>query len=1015
MEQDLIYIYDKLTHIQEVLGEVQSDFNMSLTIDGTKDSCSMLIYSHKDIEIEPYTIVYHPKTNNWWVVANDKIERRMNDVGYLYIHNVQLLGAIELMNARDLIDCAFNSNSYTIQEFLDKLFKLSYFERLKNGTWQEIVYNSPQLDLTQKVKFIKTYENYTLLSALRDFLDAYNCCAKLSFQKQTSGTTTYLTHPVITIVSKTGNNSLTSHNMTHFDDIRETRTLNKNSFGSCVVSNAENVISSIPKVFPSVGGVKPASNEYTITQENAVIKLPSNVYKGISLSMVTNNAPLYLFGLQDDNPIPVLAEYPNKVNPFDENSITAMINKFKADVYDIYDEAEELDEYQLFENALDENYDLIKKVILDLCTIKLYDGCAKVDPITGNIVETNNPDLVKVEWYSRGDIEPMLFCDKTTKDSLKKPWCAISWDRGKDEISGFEGFKANTGRRAAITIRNLKYTQLKVDMELAAYGGTTTHYYTIFEFSGGGYTFRIQTPPSSFTMYFLSNFDNQNDGGNNIQWIVEYIPMSDVKIKVDNLRDRNDIQLYNQNGKITDNFALSKLLNSYSKEISSETITRYMLYTNYNSIPQVGSFVNETYVEDNVTKTRTYVINNISYTFAQNESVLNPSDFGYFIECEFTMSQYCSTKSLMVNPNTNIRDYGIPQNYNIKRKQLYRDYYELDYAFDSGTTSSYYMQPYNIFNFGNYPSTLSDLICVMKLRYDHAVSGRTALYYQLETVKYIFDKMLYVMLDFKDNNIIGYGNQNVYSGFEIERIFSNSYDYVNVPISYVDDNGRVREFEILFVDTKNIMKTYDEYLSSQSSVTHYQDYINKANTLYNYSVFIPSEIFSGVYTHGRDTIRINESNYNKDPLEVPVFEYAAQIADTTSVLIGDNILKQYDEDYIYFYCYEMGNNYTQDNVINTIQIRDGVTRLYVDQGVGLTYDHPHKHLKIQIFEELEYDENGDFNYISNQEFVVGKDYAIFRLAYNLKTHEIHEDLMFIIKNVPQSSLSFASIILYPLI
>ena len=47
-----------------------------------------------------------------------------------------------------------------------------------------------------------------------------------------------------------------------------------------------------------------------------------------------------------------------------------------------------------------------------------------------------------------------------------------------------------------------------------------------------------------------------------------------------------------------------------------------------------------------------------------------------------------TVKSLMVNPNTNIRDYGIPQSFNVKRKQLYRDYYELDYV-SQGNVGSY--------------------------------------------------------------------------------------------------------------------------------------------------------------------------------------------------------------------------------------------------------------------------------------------------------------------------------------
>ena len=89
--------------------------------------------------------------------------------------------------------------------------------------------------------------------------------------------------------------------------------------------------------------------------------------------------------------------------------------------------------------------------------------------------------------------------------------------------------------------------------------------------------------------------------------------MSDIKLKVDNTNDRRDVQLYNQNGKLTDNVALSKLINSYSKEISSVTKTRFMQYYNYANVPRVGSLVN-----DNGTL---YVINNVSMDFAQNENI----------------------------------------------------------------------------------------------------------------------------------------------------------------------------------------------------------------------------------------------------------------------------------------------------------------------------------------------------------------------------------------------------------
>ena len=134
------------------------------------------------------------------------------------------------------------------------------------------------------------------------------------------------------------------------------------------------------------------------------------------------------------------------------------------------------------------------------------------------------------------------------------------------------------------------------------------------------------------------------------------------------------MQLYNQNGKLTDSVALSKLMLSYAKEIQSDSITKYGSYYSFDSVPKVGQVVGI----DNIP----YVINNVSLDMLPNES-------GYFIMGEFTLSKQIALKSTMVNPNTNIRDYGIPQNYNVKRKQLYRDFYELNLFNDSSNDTPY--------------------------------------------------------------------------------------------------------------------------------------------------------------------------------------------------------------------------------------------------------------------------------------------------------------------------------------
>lgn len=214
MNRDNVYIFDKKDKNKILLGEIQNDFNMSFVNDGTKDSWSTIVWGYEESEIEPYTIVWHEKTNTWWVVSNDKVERVLNeDGGFIYIHNLDLLGAIELLNARDLTDCGFNQGRYTIQEFILRLFKLSTFE-----------YNCPisndYLDLNMKVNFVKTFENYTLLSALREFLDAYNCSAKLYFEFD-SYYDDLLSNAVLRIVPKTGDHSLSQHNIDDFDDVRE--------------------------------------------------------------------------------------------------------------------------------------------------------------------------------------------------------------------------------------------------------------------------------------------------------------------------------------------------------------------------------------------------------------------------------------------------------------------------------------------------------------------------------------------------------------------------------------------------------------------------------------------------------------------------------------------------------------------------------------------------------------------------------------------------------------------------
>ena len=1019
MARDIVYIFDKITHAGTILGEIQSDFNMSLTIDGTKDSWQVIVLSYDEHEIEPYSIIQHPKTDTWWVVSHDKVERYQNENGFLYFHNLELLGAIELFNARDLTDCGFNQKKYTVLEFLQRLMKLSNFEPFysSGGSINEPIFTFLSgFDGDKKVEFVKTFENYTLLSAMREFLDGYNLCPKLRFDTGVIlGTGYALQRARIDIYSKTGNSTLASHTMSHFDDARETKTMDKNSFGACVVSNAENVISSRAKTYPLIGGVKTSSHEFNVKAENAVIRLPSKVYKPNWLALVTSQCPIYAkYELTEDSSF---ANITLNLNVLSKNSFDNMFDYLKSTFYE-YLESQPLTEqdYEDFCNQLDQERSSLENTLTKLSTIKLYDG-AKINATTGVPEQGDDmPYFVHVDYYSQGDDnEPMVLVDKETKSMLKKPFTGIAWQRGSDELTGFEGFEpVGSGRSATIYVRSAANTDLQNDAITFSnqHGGSspspsrTVLFVWTTTIDGHEYKVSIITKDEYYIHF------NRND-----QWIFNYIPMSDIKIKVDNQRDKKDVQYYNQNGKLTDNFALSKLLNSYSKEISSDTITRYMHYYNFNDIPKLGSFV--TYNGDN------YVINNISMNFVQNEHKEDTSafdqnkEFGYYIDCEFTMSKYYSTKSLMTNPNTNIRDYGIPQNFNVKRKQVYRDYYELNYSQNEDNYDIYYLDPSNVFNFGEYPTGTEDYLCIMRLHYEHQVEGSYNWYYQLDTTRYEFNKMFYIILDFKDNNIIGYGSQNTISGFNVGNLFAsitgNTNNTINTPISYVDENGECQGFRLNFLKNEDAMRVWDTYLSSQSSVSGYATFVNRGGTLYNMSVFIPSTVYS--YARSNATMIIDENDYYKDATEVPVFEYGCQVEDTKEVIVGDNIFTQYSKEYIYFYSYVKGTNLNQENVQPSEHI-SAVTnpigfRLFHTATFEYVGTSTNKRLKVQLHSYTRYDVDAfqNWSYGPQEDISPFYDYAIFRHAYNLRTGEEIVDLMLICKNVPNTTPPLSSGIL----
>ncbi len=1097
MALDYIYYFDKKSPFdRHTLGQPQSDFNMGLTIDGAKDSWQVQIYGFIENELVPNTILYHNATNTWWVVRRDIVKRYANEKDYWYTHNLTLVGAIDLLNARDLTDCGFNDDTYTIDQFIKRLFKLSTFE------FPITINYGNNIDENKQVDYIKSFENYTLLSALREFLNGYNCDAKLTFEifnRQLVGA-------ILHIIPRTGNVDLPIVDIDEFDDIRETKTINKESYGTTVVSNAQNVVSTLTKTYPQVGGVGLTADKYAIeTMGEGYIKLPTPAYK---VNWVKAISPIKLFFIEETS-------YGINVQ-YDLTSSFFPQNEYSFDYWFQYVVDNCWTQEQ--KDWLNNNKEKVRKLALGGSQIT-FPNDITYNPRTRQIRKMPNVHYIPDLYYNQSpNLATQMVCvDKQTHDTFYNASLhGMYWERGSDKIQGLNTFSAASGD---------SYYPTRTDLVL--YG--LSSFWLSFYSQQQGKSFSVAVISNQYLWGDIQpstwhNLKINHIGLRNTVWQVNYIPMGDLKIKYDNARNEIDSSIYNQNGKLNDSVALSKLVDSHAKEIQSDSITRYMNYTDFADIPQVG-----TLVDNNGEK---YVITNISYDFLHNESISNTS-VGYYIECEFTMSKYISTKSLMVNPNSNIRDYGIPQKYNVKRKQTYRDFYEFSLSVDSlANLDTPYVSLDNYIIVGtNVDPKEYDHTAIIKIDYDEEIDNSTSWFYQLSTIAFVMNKSVYEIVDFNDNNIIGYDMQNVQTGFNMSDLWNQTYNNINTPVSYVDDKGKAKAITLQMVGKQNIENLYNEIIKDNNQYNanllsshvfvgsefyygkytsnvpvsenksdlwfseadgtarvFYQfprpaDYESGSMSVDNFIVqdendqWLPSavvnvyqiaetphyinitlDIDTGLsgYSNGSIIFRLNyttgtqvypgaidikdyeikELDYNKDAIEVPVFEYILQLGDTEEVEVGERILDtqsgmlqmytcdvrqantttQLNASKVFSGLSISGDTLVDDNYDRQIEIAD-------TSAVDISFENNNTIMRIKVYDTqtalLYGNADQDFDYQSTQvsvvqkpkSYLLGKDIVIYKnviksMSYDtdndVATCDYDNELMFIIHN-PQES------------
>lgn len=797
LQTQQMWIFNKITLERTIYGEYENNFNISMALDQTSDSTKIVVKNYDYNEIKPNTIVYLPDTNSWWVVKKDTASRYASEKssGY-WEHEIQLTSAFDILVNRDMINHGYNKDRYTLETMLNRLVSMTDFEL-------PITFDFRYFNKDTKIGYIKAFENYAPSTAIKEILNGINAIPKMSF---TFNGTYTLTGAIIKLIPKSGIGN-TPININIFNIDEEVKTSSKNNYGTRVVSNIENCVSSELVRYPASGAITVSSDESEVTNENCFIKLPTNVDYIDRLEIVGSNMDFKFILGEQEYSVRVCVSSASDI----ENAIESAITYYHIAGTDL--------EIETLKNNIKE-YARLNKIV----TLK-------------------NESSIEHHKWNEYHLMSLYFGDKNYYYISPNPDHTIYWEQGSDKIVNFG-----------------KWFKKYLDNYVNVYDPSLVGHFI----QTGGITFEVLTETSGSsreTLYFsldlLFGFNKSP-----MQFAVYYRPQVSFKLKVENDEIGNDTNLFNQNGKLVDANAVAKLINSHAQDISSNEITRSLVSRNFNTMPTIGMLV----LDENGVE---YVINNASYDFSEND------DDGFFIIGEYTMSKAVACKSTMISADNNVRDYECPQNYNIRREQLYRDYIELDYTLNSNETPLFGIIE-NIFNY-TYKNCgdIDTYICFLKIKNS---LYEDYLYFKKETTKVVMSNSRVIICDFGDNNIIGYSRaKGQQYKFDIRILFTLNKLY-NIPVSYVDSVGEMNEVDISVISGNDYGNLVTDYLVEIGEEKSNADYLN-------YSPIINEDI----YEKG-ELVRkslIEEPNYNKDGLEKPIFEIIQQIGGSNGIIVGD--------------------------------------------------------------------------------------------------------------------------------
>jgi hypothetical protein len=364
---------------------------------------------------------------------------------------------------------------------------------------------------------------------------------------------------------------------------------------------------------------------------------------------------------------------------------------------------------------------------------------------------------------------------------------------------------------------------------------------------------------------------------------VGYYPIADIKVSIDNDNDAQDEKFFNQSGKVIDAVSASKLITSHTNDSVEGTKIRNARYTSLASLLPLGQLVRDS--------NQLYVVTQRSI----DGMVKNSNEYYNVI---YTLSRNRIARSENIVADSSVISYKTPDDNLVFRSQLYKDYIELSLV-NNNQESPYLIMSKALVLSDSLAGTDFDYTVLAKNSYG---TTPTIVRYVKNPTTFDLHKAKLINVNWQDNNLLGY------------RLDSTGGDYVQTPIVYTDALGNATNFELLFLDTTNLNDAVIDY-NSPSVVDRLVPFTDLTQ--------VPTSFYTNdVLADGRFSIRIQEDTsggrpYQKDPFEIPVFEYMIQGNDDYSnlgnIVISNDLFSTFTGTLRYHYTINNSTRFTAEN------------------------------------------------------------------------------------------------------